>query len=225
MDSVAYLVLCHSVDEQLDILLDTLTEDPRSHVYVHLDEKTEVNGPIKGAEDKLLRNTFIADRRRVNWGGYSVVDATLRLLRTALQNQRHTHFVLISAACFPISSPKITNDKIENISTGLFSIWGPIDPDLRSNEGHGRYVVSKFHPYDWERINPKRGIFFERGWKLYKNLLGNLPLERRVSIEDLWKGSQFFVASRNVAEFLAQPHPELVRTLKYALGKRELIPT
>gem|GEM_PF-5941102 len=222
MKTIAYLVLCHAADEQLELLCNTLAQDPRVHVYVHLDNKAEVNSEIKINKESLLDVTFISNRCQVNWGGFSVVDATLRLLRTALQEKSYEHFVLLSGSCFPIESPEDTNNRIEEINEGLFSIWGMIDPNLKSSEGFGRYVVSKFQPYDWNSINPKKSIFHERAWLLYKKIAAYIPWERRISIEGLWKGSQFFVAGRDAAIYLAQDERVLKRSLKYALAPDEI---
>ncbi|WP_146891588.1 beta-1,6-N-acetylglucosaminyltransferase, partial [Acetobacter oeni] len=48
------------------------------------------------------------------------------------------------------------------------------------------------------------------------------PLERNVSLTDLWKGSQFFSASRSVAEWFIEPHHELDRTLRWAMAPDEI---
>ncbi len=218
--TVAYLILAHSQNEQLDLLVNALLSDPRSRVYIHLDAKTKVERAFRF--DDISRVRITENRVHVNWGGFSVVRAMKNVIRAALEDKSNERFVLISGACFPTRSPSAINDALLTGNGNLFSIWGQIDPKNLSSEGFGRYIVSKFQPCDIELLNPKKSIFHARLWNLYKKIASEIPLERHVSLDDLWKGSQFFAASRSVAEWFIEPHRELDRTLRWALAPDEI---
>lgn len=98
---IAYLILAHDQPDHLERLIDAL-ECSDAHTYVHIDKKTDIR--IFDRIDKK-RSTWIEDRVKVYWGNWSQVEATLRLLREAVQSSdRYTHFVLLSGSDFPLRS-------------------------------------------------------------------------------------------------------------------------
>lgn len=219
--TVAYLVLAHEANEQLFRLINALLADKRSRVYLHLDAKLLDLGWTEVFGDPRL--VVLPSRLGVNWGGYSVVKATLLLLRRALADSPNRQFVLLSGACFPLLPTSHLNDRILTLNRPLVSVWGKIDPALHQGEGLGRYVVTKFHPHDRAILTPKRSLMHERVWNLYKRLNARLPYERKVDVADLWKGSQFFIIDRDFAEVCARPPKVLVRTLQFALAPDEIM--
>ena len=98
---VAFLVLAHHQPDLLSRLLGRLAS-PWSSAFVHLDERSEA--AQFSAARAMPNTTFLsnAERVQVHWCGYSMVTATLNLLRKALhaplQPQR---FVLLSGADYP----------------------------------------------------------------------------------------------------------------------------
>jgi len=50
----------------------------------------------------FLDDTMIPDRHETAWGAISLVKASLALVRTALEDETLTHFVLLSESCVPI---------------------------------------------------------------------------------------------------------------------------
>ena len=159
---IAYLIMAHAVNEELDLLVRTLLLDDRSRIYVHIDAKVKDLGWLAHRAEPRL--TVLDNRIIVNWGGYSVVKATLLLLDYAFRDDQNLRFVLLSGACFPIQPPQAVNDNILAQQTPVVSIWGKIDASLKANEGFGRYTVTKYHPLDVRGVNPKRGRALERIW-------------------------------------------------------------
>ncbi|MBW4022113.1 MAG: beta-1,6-N-acetylglucosaminyltransferase [Proteobacteria bacterium] len=218
--TVAYLVLAHAADEQLRLLTDELLAEGRSRVYLHLDAKVlDLKWLDSHARSRLF---LIADRRALNWGGYSIVEATLRLLRVALSEAGNQRFVLLSGSCFPLRTVGEINDDLIGRTTPLIALWGRIDPSLKHGEGLGRHVVTKFHPYDNPFMGPTTSRMHERAWNAYAWIDGLLPYERKVDLRDLWKGSQFFVVDRDMAEACLRPPRALVHALRYALAPDEI---
>lgn len=54
------------------------------------------------AEESLLIDRQVSERFETSWGGISLVQATLSLLREALEDSEATHFVLVSESCVPV---------------------------------------------------------------------------------------------------------------------------
>ena len=219
--TVAYLVLAHEANEQLFRLTNALLADKRSRVYLHLDAKLLDVGWVEVFGDPRL--IVLSGRLGVNWGGYSVVKATLLLLRRALADVSNEQFALLSGSCFPLMPTDQINDRVLGLSTPLISLWGKIDPALNRGEGLGRYVVTKFHPHDRDILTPKTSRVHERAWNLYKWLNARLPYERKVDIVDMWKGSQFFIVNHEYAKVCANPPAALVKALRYALAPDEIM--
>jgi hypothetical protein len=218
---VAYLVLAHAADEQLRLLTNELLADPRSRVYLHLDAKVfdldwvEVYG--------TQRLVVLPNRKMVNWGGYSVVEASILLLQAAVSDLSNQRFVLLSGSCFPLKPISEINDDILALTRPSLAIWGRIDSGLKQGEGLGRYVVTKFYPHDNRFLSPKVSGLSARAWEVYKWINARLPYERKIDLRDLWKGSQFFILDRKCAELCAQAPNELDRALRYALAPDEII--
>jgi len=75
---------------------------PQCAFFIHLDAKVDetIFKQTVGASSKI---TFITDRRKVNWGAFSMVEATLALLSEALSSSSSFHrFCLLSGSDFPI---------------------------------------------------------------------------------------------------------------------------
>lgn len=219
--TAAYLVLAHEANDQLWRLTNALLADARSRVYLHLDAKLLDIGWTEHHGDPRL--VVLPRRIAVNWGGYSVVEATQLLLRRALMDSSNEQFALLSGSCFPLMSTGELNDAVLALNAPAISVWGKIDAALSEGEGLGRFVVTKFHPHDRAILTPKTSRMHERVWDLFKRLNARLPYERKVDLTDLWKGSQFFIIGRECAKSCSHPPANLVRALRYALAPDEIL--
>jgi hypothetical protein len=98
---IAYLVIAHNNPELLQKLTGSLSSQG-SPVFIHIDKRRRiedfsiVNGP----------NIFFStDRYEVYWGEYGMVDATLELIRMAMDWPGHCDYlVLLSGADYPLRS-------------------------------------------------------------------------------------------------------------------------
>jgi hypothetical protein len=100
--NLTFLVLAHADPSMLARLCRALAPFP---VIVHLDAKANAGefGPV--VDDS--RVLFVENRVKVHWGGWSVVEATLRLIEAALAMRTSPDWlVLLSGACFPTKPPR-----------------------------------------------------------------------------------------------------------------------
>jgi hypothetical protein len=73
-------------------------------MYIHVDAKTDIT-PFESALSRNNRVIFLRDRKKVYWGGYNAVEATVELLRTALDSDRnYDYFVLLQNLDYPTRS-------------------------------------------------------------------------------------------------------------------------
>jgi len=168
---IAFLVLAHNDAP----LLLRLCHHLRDHaVFLHLDAKSR-DFPIE--QFAALKNvTLIQPRISVHWADYSMVETTLALLRTALnQNESFSKYVLISGACYPVKPiARLANQfntddglnyiRLTAISPATPHLWtlvsrrwrmAPLLPDhlmarqpaLRSLEKKARAVLNKISSF------------------------------------------------------------------------------
>jgi len=96
---IAYLITAYDNPAHLHRLLRAIVT-PNSAAYVHVDAKFD-SAPFERV--RLPRVHFVKPRIAVYWGEFTMVEAILRLLESALgAAQRFDYFVLISGTDYPI---------------------------------------------------------------------------------------------------------------------------
>lgn len=109
MKDIAFLVLAHTDPVQVGRLCRAL--DYRARIFVHLDAKAD----IRPFFDQHLPEsvTFIQDRVPVSWAAYSQVEATLRMMRAALDSRHDfSHLVMLSGLDYPIKPLAVLHDHL-----------------------------------------------------------------------------------------------------------------
>lgn len=92
----AFLVLAHDDPALLNRLADRLAPND---LFLHLDRRSAITpGDLAG----LDRVNLVADPIATYWADFSLVEASLRLIETALKAGQYDHLVLISGHCYPI---------------------------------------------------------------------------------------------------------------------------
>jgi hypothetical protein len=98
---IAYLILAHDNPRHLGLLVEALSSG-RSAVFIHIDQKSELNDFSKIKNENVF---FVEDRISVYWGDFSQVDAILILMKEALAARRDfDRFVLLSGTDYPLHS-------------------------------------------------------------------------------------------------------------------------
>jgi hypothetical protein len=96
---IAYLITAYDNPAHFHRLLRAILTD-RSTAFVHIDAKSDI-APF--LEPRHSNVHFSSERTPVYWGEFSMVEAVLRLIRTALQAPEHfDYFVLLSGSDYPI---------------------------------------------------------------------------------------------------------------------------
>jgi hypothetical protein len=95
----AYLILSHKNPSQVESLAARILElSPTAHVVVHHDRKA-TDQPWGGSPPGQVH---LVERTNVEWGGWSIVDATLRLLRFATEHLQAEWMVIVSGEHWPV---------------------------------------------------------------------------------------------------------------------------
>lgn len=97
---IAYLILAHRAPDDLLALLKKLGR--HGEAYLHIDRDAQ---GFQDYWDRLAQHaTLPTQRHSVSWGGFSVVEATLELIETALAKGSADYLVLLSGACLPVGN-------------------------------------------------------------------------------------------------------------------------
>ena len=96
---IAALILAHHSPELLARLVRRL-ESYGAQCFIHIDAKVDIV-PFQAACSSSSP-IFVKSRRKVAWGGFSLVAATISLLSAAILDPRFTHLVLVSGDSYPI---------------------------------------------------------------------------------------------------------------------------
>ena len=100
--SSAFLVLAHRDPDQVARLAGDLVGSSR-RVYLHVDAAVSLNPFQQAVASRLGPRArevrWVADRVRVHWGGFSVVEATFAAARQALADGPVARATLLSGSC------------------------------------------------------------------------------------------------------------------------------
>lgn len=164
--SHALLILAHERPYQLVSLIENLAH-PSIHVYVHVDKKSASNFPALRAR--------VISTQTITWGGYSMVNATLDLMRLARQAGPHKTYTLISGLDWPVGTIQTIVARLDKLDASLLDYWQDEDPTW-----HSRYQRYFFHEHKQARLLNA----------ISRRLASVLP--RRTPPIPVWFGSQWW---------------------------------
>ena len=95
MEKHAYLILCHKCDDTLQYLLKSI-DDKRNDIYLHVDRKAKKFDFDKIKSSVVESKVYFTQRINVSWGGFSITEAELILLESALKNQTYEYYHFLS---------------------------------------------------------------------------------------------------------------------------------
>jgi len=214
---ISYAILVHRNPEQFGRLLQALSLNAGdAEFFVHIDAKTEAR-PFHQAVGKAEspRVHFVDRRTSVNWGGFSVVRATLTLMQAIVQGGRKFDYViLMSGQDYPIKCHGEIQKHLSDNAGDEFICYAPIPtPDWN--------VIDRLETYHFHEFV---GLKFER---YLKRAVGRiLPEKRRIPCGfSPVGGSQWWGLTLECVEyilnFLAE-NPSFTRFFWFSLAPDEL---
>jgi hypothetical protein len=103
---IIYIILVHKYPEQFKRLTNRL-KAPNVYFYVHLDSKANID---QFNNEPIPNLFFIKDRVNCIWGDFSIVQATLNLIKCVLNDKKKGMVILLSGQDYPIKNQKIINN-------------------------------------------------------------------------------------------------------------------
>ncbi|MBB4037856.1 hypothetical protein GGR21_003777 [Dysgonomonas hofstadii] len=199
---ICYLILAHNNFLHLDRLIDAL-DDADSTFYIHVDKKS---GDAYNPSKDNVR--IIPEHIDINWGGFTMVEATLALMRNAVSGSPLAdYFILISGVDYPVRSKTFLLDQL-NQRKEYIDI-APVPVPYKPLE---RYL---YYFFDFKR----------RDARLYNPLLLAEVLLKKLNIKrnppfKIYAGTQWFALTNNCVKYILKTVEEdrrYVSFFKYTL--------
>lgn len=178
---IAYLILAHKNPQQVKRLIKSLKGD----VFVHIDRKRNLQEFYIDSDNIHYLN----NRVKVNWGGYSIIEATLRLIKYAKETSIYDYYILLSGDDYPIR-------KLDEFSAFL-----------SKNIEYSFMEYDKFdEKWHWLKYRYERYYVFEN-----PNILGrivhrvlNMIIRKRTMYKGMiaYKGSQWWCLNLVCIEYI-----------------------
>lgn len=216
----AYMIIAYSQWELLKKLMHLLDDD-RNDIYIHINKK------IKGAPFNELitfpkkSKVYIVERIPIDRGTYSIFDAQMVLLKSALSNKDYTYFHLLSGQDLPLKSQDYIHDFFEkNDGKNFIDV---IPPEKVKKDWYERYSLYQFLvPYTLDKN--VRAKFAKAVRKIAIIVQKAVGVNRFKKYEKqgfkMCYGSSWFSITKGFAEYLVENEPQIQKMYQ----KRTFIP-
>lgn len=160
---IAFLMLAHKNPKQINLLLDALRH-PAVDVFVHVDKKS------KEIRKRITQrpNVYILPEQQcvdVQWGKYSIVEATLQLIEAAVnwETGGYDYYWLISGQDYPLCSAQSI---IEFLEANLGSDFIECSPNEVFKKRNDVYFFNALIGQKlWQKALKTIWIYLTGGWE------------------------------------------------------------
>jgi hypothetical protein len=214
----AYLIQCHHYPELVNTLLAAL-DAPESYCYIHVDKHSSILPSLHAGP----RVTFVQDRVRVQWSGFSQIRATLALFNSVRRSgQRFEYIHLISGQDLPIY-PQTAFAEFLTAHRGSEFVAAELLPKHNWGMSGGLDRLRYYYP---EYLNyRKQTLTVKIIRQLYVRLL-MLRLRRDISpLLPLYGGSQWFSITHALMDYILDyldTNPVFYRRFRYTHAADEI---
>lgn len=156
---VAVLLLAHKNKKQLDRLISVL-DHPSVDIYIHLDKKSSLS-----PSDFQHQNVRFTEKRiDIALFDFSMVEAEMELLRTALSHEQYGYYILLSGQCYPLrhvddiynylckNYPKPLIEIIDTEIVTMFQHVFKYSYTLKKFRIYSEALLKKYLPSKWKRF-------------------------------------------------------------------------
>jgi len=130
---IAYLILAHANPQKLRRLVDAI-QAPWADIFIHIDKKAELAPFVDACKGADVQ--FHEPRIKLQWGGWSIVQAQLAMLE-AIRSPQYKYYKLLSGDCYPVKSREQIREHLEASEENFQPVWP------------GRNITSHCDPLDF----------------------------------------------------------------------------
>lgn len=214
---MAYVILCHKNPEQINMLIDSLTNDS-VEFFLHVDQKSGIEADITHRNDIHL----VKEPIDVWWGHYSQIECILKCFALIKEHGKFNYINIISGQDLPLASNEVILDFFKENQGNEFvkylqlpnasETWGCYE---RVSVYYPRFLISRTRRMAAIRM---RYIKVVMSVPFLQRRLGALP-------KALYKGSNWMSITGECMEFIMEfisTSPEYVRFFKNTLCGDEI---
>ncbi|MGI1803309.1 beta-1,6-N-acetylglucosaminyltransferase [Limosilactobacillus reuteri] len=216
----AVLILAHKNIDQVIELASRLSTD--FEIYIHLDKKANITVD-QSRKIKKITKGYIS-KYDVKWGSYSIVKATIDLMKMALNNNQNTYFHLISGQDWPLMSPAKIYEYFEHTNQIYMNYWPAVS--MRKT-GEPEIWWTKYY-FNYDSINRRTtfGKVYHRLLLLVQTVLRINKLDKYGLKEDyIYAGQEWVDIPRDALEFTItyyEQHPNLEKIFSTSFCSDEM---
>lgn len=183
---ICYLILAHNNFRHLDRLIDALA-DTDSFFYIHIDKKT-ADTYIPSQENVYI----IPERIDINWGGFTMIGATLALMKYAMEHTPDAdYYALISGVDYPVRPKEFLYNLLEKGKE--YIDIAPVPVPFKPAE---RY---EYYYFDYDRRNLKH----YNPKFLAEVLLKKLRIKKKAPFK-IFAGTQWFALTQACIRYILE---------------------
>jgi hypothetical protein len=108
---VAVLILAYRYPLGLKALSDYFSSHPDFRLYVHVDQKVDIKPFVENSDQSIY---FLEDRVNVFWRGWTMVEATMKLIYEARSQDDFDRYLLISDDSLPLVNLQTLTQSLED---------------------------------------------------------------------------------------------------------------
>ena len=226
---IAYLILAHTDPLQLKKLVQSLYVKDTTVFFIHIDAKVNQFIFEKALTDiPNVNYSFIKERVKIHWAGYSICKAETNLMKAALKSGiMFSHFALLSGVDYPLWSNKRI---IEELALYPYREWMSVyNLTLIKYPCKIPKRITSYHFRDMPINNPILRHYIVGGLMTVMNYLP-IKKKRFVNINDqlcsIYGGSQWWILTRKCVEYvlnILKNNPSIRKYFCYSFAPDELM--
>lgn len=198
MAKIAYILLCHKDPEAVIQQAGQLTA-AGDYVAIHFDARArpEHYAQIRAALADNPNVAFARKRAKCGWGEWSLVQATLNAVQTAVEAfPRATHFYMLSGDCMPVKTAEYAHRFLDEHDADFIESFDFFESDwIKTGMKEDRLIYRHF-------LNERK---HKRLFYAAVALQRRLGLERAVPADiQVQIGSQWWCLRRRTVEWILQ---------------------
>jgi len=199
---ICYLILAHNNFKHLDRLINALN-DPDSRFYIHIDKKADRQYTPTSENVEIIPQCI-----DINWGGFSMVEATLALMEYAVYNNLEAdYYILISGVDYPVRSKEFLYNLLKEGKE--YIDIAPVPVPYKPAERYLHYY------FNFKRRNAK----LYHPLILTEILLKKMKVNRKAPFK-VYAGTQWFALTQNCVNYIiktAQGDKRYINFFKHTL--------
>jgi len=202
---IAYLILAHVDPGNLKRMVNRLYIPDVTDFFIHVDKKSDIRPFKDGLENKNYIH-FISQRLSIYWGGYSICEAELLLMKTAVMSSlQFERFFLLSGQDYPLySNEEIVNTLKNNSEVEYMQAYNLSTIDFPTK------IPDRIEVYHFRDLPIKGKIMRHYIVGGLMRLMKLVPFKKSRYIEykgnrlPIYGGSQWWILTRACVEYIVR---------------------